>query len=80
MTRDVEQRRRVLEEFGLRLRAAREEAGMTQQQLAAAANIHRVTIARVEAGTRELGLTSIVALAEALSVETGSLVQGLAGR
>lgn len=53
---------------------------MTQQQLAAAANIHRVTIARVEAGTRELGLTSIVALAEALSVETGSLVQGLAGR
>lgn len=64
-------------QFGLRLRALREQAGLTQQQLADSSKIHRVTIARAETGTREIGLTSVLALADALAVEPGELLNGL---
>lgn len=50
------------------LKALREEKGMTQEQLASMARIHRVTIARYELGEISPTLESAQRLAEALQV------------
>lgn len=76
MTRDAAHGRLLLAEFGRRVRSLREQAGLTQEELAKSSNMHRVTIARVEAGTREVGLTSIIALARGLSVDVEELLRG----
>lgn len=76
MTRDADKRRQLLEEFGQRVRVLRDESGLTQDQLAKASGVHRVTIARVEAGRREVGLTSLVALARALGHTASDLLEG----
>jgi transcriptional regulator with XRE-family HTH domain len=77
MSRDTDASHQLLEEFGRRVRALRDQAGLTQAQLSEASGVHRVTIARVEAGSRELGLTSIAALARALRLTTSQLLDGV---
>lgn len=54
--------------FGARLRALRTSAGLTQGQLADRAGIHRVTVAKLEAGTQEPAWPLVCALAEALGI------------
>jgi DNA-binding XRE family transcriptional regulator len=49
-----------------RLRAARREAGLTQQDLADRAGIHRVTVAVYEAGRKEPGVGHALAIAGVL--------------
>jgi transcriptional regulator with XRE-family HTH domain len=51
------------------LKWLRERAGLTQQQLADAAGIHRVTIAKLESSTARPGIDVVEALAKALRVE-----------
>jgi putative transcriptional regulator len=59
-------------ERGHRIKAARKRAGLTQQQLADRVGVGRVSIARVETGTREPSMKLAFAIAHALgeSVET----------
>lgn len=59
--------------FGLRLRAARKAAGLSQTELGERAGLHRVTVARLEAGKHDITFTSLVQLAEALSVSPSAL-------
>ena len=59
--------------FGARVRELREIAGMTQQEVADAAGIHRVNVSKVESGSREVGVTTVVDLAAALGVEVAEL-------
>ena len=49
---------------------------MTQEQLAQAAGIHRVTIARYESGATSPTVRSLEKLAEALGVSVSELVDG----
>ena len=56
-----------LSEFGQRLRALREEAGLSQASLAFAADLHPTYISGVERGLRNVSLVNIRALAQALS-------------
>ena len=55
------------------LQTIRKQKGMTQGQLSKAANIHRVTIARYEAGTVDPTLESAGRLAAALGVTLDEL-------
>lgn len=52
--------------IGQRIAAARDEADLTQSQLAAHVGLDRTAVAKVEAGTRKVSATELVAISEAL--------------
>lgn len=54
------------EALGNRIRQAREEAGLTQEALAARAGIGRATLVRIEKGEQSPRYRTLVSLAEAL--------------
>jgi transcriptional regulator with XRE-family HTH domain len=64
---------RRLQHFGERMRALRLEAGLSQEQLATKAGIHRTYIGGVERGERNLSLLNIMRIADALGVPPASL-------
>lgn len=55
--------------FGARLVAIREEKGLSQRQLAERADVHYLTISKLERGTQEPAWPLVVALARALGVD-----------
>ena len=59
---------------GRRLKTLRESQGVTQEQLALASGIHRVTIARLELGDKLPRFSTLEALAEALHVPIRDLL------
>ena len=60
--------------LGLRLRALREAAGMTQEQLAAAAGLHWTYVGQIERGTRNLTYRNILRLAHGLGTTAPDLI------
>ncbi|MEX2025099.1 MAG: helix-turn-helix transcriptional regulator [Thermoleophilaceae bacterium] len=64
-----------LGEFGENLRALREAAGLTQEELGAIAGIQMADISRLESGIRDARITTIIRLADALAVEPGRLFE-----
>ncbi len=64
--------------FAENVRAAREKAGLTQEQLAWAAGLHQTEIARIEGGRRNPGLDTIFKVARGLGVAPGELFSGIA--
>ena len=64
--RPPETRRAV---FGHRVRVLRAARGMSQEQLAEAADMHRTYVSGLERGLRNVGLDNIFALADALNVD-----------
>lgn len=67
----------LLQTFGTRLREARTVAGLSQEALAHQAGLHRTYVSSVERGERNIALVNIVALADALNIDAGTLVGGL---
>ncbi|MGW3653692.1 helix-turn-helix domain-containing protein [Streptomyces sp. NPDC000878] len=63
--------------FGQRLKELRNEAELTQGQLAEAAGINRVFYVGVEGGRRNVSLDKVFALARALRVDVGRLFVNL---
>lgn len=63
--------------FADNVRAAREKAGLTQEQLAWAAGLHQTEIARIEGGKRNPGLETIFKVARGLAVPPGELFRGI---
>src|SRR5215216_7718337 len=59
--------------FGIVVRTCRQNLGITQEELAWRADLHRTYIADVERGARNLSLQSIANLAQALQLTIGSL-------
>lgn len=68
----VLQRRRAI---GERIRLARMHAGLTQEQVAEQADLHRTTIVRIEAGTTSPLLDHLLLIADAVGVPLEQLVQ-----
>lgn len=66
-----------LAEFGLRVRSTRTAAGLSQEQLAHLAGLHRTYVGSVERGERNISLLNILTLATVLGVDAGSLVCGM---
>jgi transcriptional regulator with XRE-family HTH domain len=63
----------ALKRFGKRVRALREQTGLSQEALAAKAGIHRTYMGGVERGERNIGLRNIIRLAGALGVHPRAL-------
>ena len=63
--------------FGQAVRVWRAHRGMTQARLAAAAGLPRPNLSAIERGQREASLTTLRALASALRVSPGTLVDGI---
>lgn len=63
----------VRERFGLAVKIRREGLGLTQEDLAAVAGIHRTYLSDVERGTRNVSLVNVERLAAALRTTMGEL-------
>jgi transcriptional regulator with XRE-family HTH domain len=63
----------VRERFGFAVRERREELGLTQEDLAEKAAIHRTYLSDIERGTRNVSLINIELLARALGVSLSDL-------
>lgn len=61
--------------FGQRIRELRLGAGLSQEQLAELANVHRTYVSSVERGERNVGFDNIVAIARALEVAPSLLFE-----
>lgn len=65
--------------IGLRVRAARLKAGLTQEQLARAADVGTLHVSKIErSAVKDPGALTIGKIAAALSVTTDSLIFGRA--
>jgi transcriptional regulator with XRE-family HTH domain len=62
-----------LRAFGARVRELRTKRGLSQEQLAERASLHRTYIGGVERGERNVGLRNVHALAAALEVAVADL-------
>jgi transcriptional regulator with XRE-family HTH domain len=63
--------------FGQRLRALREKAGLSQEQLAERADLHWTYISGMERGRRNPGLNTLGRLARALNLSIEELLTGV---
>jgi DNA-binding XRE family transcriptional regulator len=63
--------------FGDRVRARRDELGLTQEALAHRAGLNRTYVATLESGERNPSLDTIVRVANGLGIDPGSLIEGL---
>ncbi len=70
-------RRSVQQEFGDRVRARRQEAGLSQMALAEQCGLHFTFVSATERGIRDIRLSNIVRLAKGLGVDAGELLAGL---
>ncbi|QBG84720.1 helix-turn-helix domain-containing protein [Xanthomonas oryzae] len=67
----------VLLAFGDKLRRLRLHAGLSQEELAARAQLDRTYVSSCERGRRNVSLLALVRLASALSCSEALLVDGL---
>src|SRR6185503_11191301 len=61
-------------ELGLRLRAARSRAGLSQEALAHRVGLRRTSIANIERGTQRVQIHTLYALAEATQTDIQELL------
>jgi transcriptional regulator with XRE-family HTH domain len=65
----------IRERFGYAVKVRREGLGLTQEDLADRAGIHRTYLSDVERGTRNVSLVNVERLAAALSLSLSELFQ-----
>ena len=63
-----------LRKFGARIRQERVRLGISQEELADRAGLHRTYIGGVERGERNVGLLNLIRLARALDIAPGDLL------
>ncbi|MBK9265742.1 MAG: helix-turn-helix transcriptional regulator [Polyangiaceae bacterium] len=68
-----------LERFGARVRAERERVGVSQEELADRAGLHRTYLGGVERGERNVGLLNVLRIARALGVAPSVLFKDFHG-
>jgi transcriptional regulator with XRE-family HTH domain len=63
--------------FGNRVKEVRARKGISQDDLSRATDVHSTAIGRMERGSREPRLTTILKLAHGLDVKPGELIDDL---
>jgi transcriptional regulator with XRE-family HTH domain len=63
----------IRERFGSAVRDRREALGLTQEEFAARAGIHRTYLSDIERGSRNVSLVNIERVASALSLKVSEL-------
>lgn len=63
----------LLKEFGLKVQQRRKELGISQEELAYRAGVHRTYIGMIERAERNITLSNLKRLADALQVEIKDL-------
>jgi transcriptional regulator with XRE-family HTH domain len=63
--------------LGANVRRLRLASGLTQEELAAACDLHPTEIGRIERGERDLRLSTVVRVARGLEVAPTALFEGL---
>jgi transcriptional regulator with XRE-family HTH domain len=63
--------------FGENLRRARRRAGISQEELGMRSSLHRTEIGLLERGARVPRIDTLIKVASALSVQPGSLLEGI---
>jgi len=71
------ERDKILKKFGERVKAARVEKNLSQEDLADICQLDRTYISGIERGLRNPSLTGILKVAYGLRVDPGVLVQDL---
>jgi transcriptional regulator with XRE-family HTH domain len=65
------------QKFGLNLAAQRKLAGMSQEDLAFRADLHRTEVSLIERGLREPRLETLLKLSRGLGVMPATLIDGI---
>jgi transcriptional regulator with XRE-family HTH domain len=65
--------------FGALIRKLREGRGLSQEQLAEAAGVHRTYVGKVERGEKEISLRTASKMAEALGIKLSGIISDLEG-
>ncbi len=68
----------VAEQFGANLRRLRKRAGLSQEETAVRASLHRTAVGQLERAERVARADTIAKLAGALEVDPGALFEGIA--
>ena len=63
----------INEEVGFNIRRIREERGLSQEELAALAGLHRAYVGQIERGEKNIGLKNLQKIAKALEVNIDDL-------
>ena len=66
-----------LQRFGVQVRAERERLGISQEELADRAGLHRTYLSDVERGERNIGLLNVIKIARALGVSASILFSNI---
>ena len=67
----------ILFAFGQSVAKHREAKGLTQEALAAKADLDRTYLSDIERGKRNPGIQNVIRLAKALGVKTAKLTEGV---
>jgi transcriptional regulator with XRE-family HTH domain len=65
------------QQFGLNLAAERKTAGLSQEDLAFRADLHRTEVSLIERGLREPRLETFLKLSRGLGVRPATLIDGI---
>jgi transcriptional regulator with XRE-family HTH domain len=71
------ERLEILDAFAGKVRALREQAGLSQEGFADHARVHRTSVGYFEQARREPNLSTLLILADALGVSLDELVTGV---
>lgn len=73
----IKEMKNPLLQFGERVKAVRLEQGLSQEDLADQAELHRNYISQIECGRRNLSLLNILKLARALKIPASKLIENI---
>lgn len=65
----------VNKQVGLKIREYRKKMGLSQEELAFEADLHRAYIGQIERGEKNIGIKNLFKIAAALSVPPAKLLQ-----
>lgn len=71
-----EQRTLILKQLGLAIKVERVRNGLSQEELAEKANLHRTYIGMVERAERNISVINLIQIAQVLNVGLDQLIYG----